>query len=1508
MTAVARFLAIIIALVFLAGCNDTAQPETSQYASMDEAELLNELDKHLSEVQAIVSRGNESGVGDGYELWVEISRALEAKGYEWQPDDSRVSEFLAAASVYLVYFEQNIEDTESIERLQDYLLQERDRLAVLTGGNELVRSADSRASEKPTESLPLRSPPIIARGCPDDGSRPCGGGDDDDDDDDSGGGGCDFSCKVGKLKSKISNAFNGAADRIRNGVSNAVNLAKSAITSAYNAITGRDNEEEENVEVAKDCNSCSENPIEYPTGTKITYALDADLGFLRIERKHRISQKSDWSLGKGWHFSLDSRVILGVSPDMSSVISTAQATVSNLEAEVASVDSEINFYQTNYVGEPGYSSSTVQSQIANIVSQLKAQRNRIIHTPEQSSDPLVEARVLLSELQQRKSIANSRRSLNSVSVDSGFADEAEIGNDRIKWVSPGGSRFVFNDDADSGTVTPTGGHSNQLERTSTGYRVRTSSSVIYEYDQYGLLVRVISETGEEISIERDSEHRAVVVVDQDGRSWNLEYNGQDHLVRVTGPANRHLSLAYDGQGRLVSADGFDGTIDQYRYGYSANPLVITARTDGEGNRSEYQFSEQNGRTVITRQDDPADNSWSYQYFPEQNKTLMTNRRGLVTHNFYNEDYKPTETQYGSYGSKVFSYDASGNLIAQYNELNEATTYTYDQLGQVLTLTDATGRTTILDRDADGLIVGQVDSAGNATQFIRDLNGKIIRVELPDGSSISQSWTDGKLSRRVDQDGNVTEWEYDSHGCPARIDYYGQQVGDSDDAFQKMENDAICRVQTVTEGGAATPESEWRTTEYFYYDAENGRDLDQPVRIVDPSGREARYEYNGNSQLVYQRDFSGVETYYSYTPRQNLASKIIAMPDPADAGDVIEYHYSYEYDAEENLIRAEHPGDIIWLYEYDARNRLVRSEIEGTDVVRTVSYDAAGRAIAENDNAGGLYQYSYFADGQVQSQTNPLGNVRSFGYDARGDLASISDSARSAEVARYERDSLGRVTAVTGGNGHVQRLDLNGRGLPVTRYQPDSYEPRYQHQYDWRGQMVVTSDAEGGQLVQEMNAFGEVIRVEDSEGGVVDREYDALGRKVLEVSPSGQLSTWDYDQQADRLVVTQEDRDPSFSSINSERSRISVKTYDLMGRLIEYQDAEEQLWTFSYNELGLLATTTNPDGSQVVNEYDEAGQLLVETQVAAPGDYSDDRETTYERDGAGRVVAVRKPNYPSGTADRVQYNGLGLPVSVTQADLMRVDYDYDGAGRRIAAYHPGNLNEYWTYDANDNLTDYTDQDGYRWQFNYNADNQRSWSFDPVAVAQGMAYPGGLGTNTHYDAVGRVVGSTDPLGNTTEWRRDSVGRVTAQLDAYGAPVVYQRDEAGRIVAQTDRTGATTSYGYNAFGDVEQMTDALGNTTAVTYDQLGRQQSTVDAMGYSRHWDYNHRSQVTAETDPFGRTTAQSYNSFGNLTAVARPGPNGTITSRYEWRANTATTAGAWSPSGATLEPMVSNRLTI
>jgi len=1213
------------------------------------------------------------------------------------------------------------------------------------------------------------------------------------------------------------------------------------------------------------------NPVDLTTGSKLVEKSDLEsyYGLLEISRNHKLANLSSWSLGKGWFSSLDSRVILGVDLSITQVIEDYELAIANYLAAIASIDTSIAEFEASHVAGP-----KTAAAVAGFVAQmeaLKAPYNLKIATIKND---------ILPNLRAEESISNTNHYRNLQAVDQNYLTEEQFGIESIKWIDPSGSRYTFNDDGSSILVGKRA-NSHKLEKLADGYRVTTKDR-IYTYALSGLLTSLEDKFGHSVELIRDSQQVITRLITNSGLEFGVEYiSGK--ITTITDPVSRSLRYDYDYLGRLVTVTHFDGHTESYDYDFNGDNLAITAVIDGEGNKKENHYKLQAGNTVVDYQEDEIGKQRHYDYQFGSNKATYTDRREFQNEMTYDPVLKRPTVSEGAFGIVLTNLDNKGRVLTRTNELFETVEYTYTDLGQIETQT-VEGRTTTYFYDQDR-IVTITDNLGNITTYQRDENGQIDKILFPNGTEIDENWVDGLIQQRIDQDGNVTEWLYDEYGYPERIDYFGTIKGDNDDSYQAFDYDAAGRILWVVEGGANTDASTERKTEYFYYDEVTQRDMDKPVLIIDPLGRIATFTYDGNNNVLEHVDFSGIKTTYTYSPRRLVNTKTISMPDPDDSTKVVNYVYHYGYDAEENLETAIHPGGIVWKYSYDARGNLLHSWIESNpEVMQSYTYDLAGRKQTENDHLNGIYSYTYFADGQLESVTNPLGNVQTYNYDYRGDLDSVYDAEVGKYVVDYTRNELGQITATQDGNGHIHSVALNNRGQVEDIFVPNSsWQKRIDQTLDWRGKPVAIADVEGGLVNLQYNDFGELVSSTDTEGATITRDYDALGRLVYEINAAGLITIRDFDQQLNKLVVTETQMDPTMSVVRNDHTRISVKTYDLMGHLIHFKDALHQEWSFEYNIRGLLEKTVNPDGTQIINTYDAAGQLDTTTQTALASDNVPDRVTDYLFDYKGRLLRERLPHMAASQFNRYEYNGLGQIDLVTMVNYAQTDYQYDSAGRLTNIYYPENLSESWAYDANHNRIAHIDRDGYRWKYDYTADNQLKHSWDPVSVENYRSYS----TERTYDLLGRFTGIIDGKNQQQTITLDSMGRKDYITDGEGKITDFVVDAAGRVIAVTDANNVTTHYFYNAFGDLEWQEDANGNKTWFAHDLIGRRTQQTNVQNQTTNWDYNSRNQVTASTELFGtaqaRTTDQQYNSFGNLESVTRQGDFGPVTAHYDWRAD-------------------------
>ena len=187
---------------------------------------------------------------------------------------------------------------------------------------------------------------------------------------------------------------------------------------------------------------------------------------------------------------------------------------------------------------------------------------------------------------------------------------------------------------------------------------------------------------------------------------------------------------------------------------------------------------------------------------------------------------------------------------------------------------------------------------------------------------------------------------------------------------------------------------------------------QLIFYEDGNGNQTRYQYDEKGLPESVRDKEGRVRSRKYDLAGNVAAEIFP------SGEAV----SYEYDRENRLKKAERTAEggkktgTVVGYAYDLAGNLLKVEAgDGKKVLSVISYeyDALNRVVAVTDPAGGktLYGYDRYS-GRVSSITNPMGNWKSYCYDAAGELTEETDIKGNA--TRYTYDILGKLTSVTDG--------------------------------------------------------------------------------------------------------------------------------------------------------------------------------------------------------------------------------------------------------------------------------------------------------------------------------------------------------------------------------------------------------------------------------------------------------------------------------------------------------------
>jgi RHS repeat-associated protein len=376
------------------------------------------------------------------------------------------------------------------------------------------------------------------------------------------------------------------------------------------------------------------------------------------------------------------------------------------------------------------------------------------------------------------------------------------------------------------------------------------------------------------------------------------------------------------------------------------------------------------------------------------------------------------------------------------------------------------------------------------------------------------------------------------------------------------------------------------------------------------------------------------------------------------------------------------------------------------------------------------------------------------------------------------------------------------------------------------------------------------------GGTVTRTttigYDAAGRETSQgISTTGSAGT--------SIPTTTTTYDTGtglpYQTHTTSPSQTVTRSYDSLGRLISYTDADANTSTYTYDLLNRPGTVYDGKGTTTYT-YDDYGTenrgLLTSVSDSLVGTF----HATYNADGQlstqiapGGLTATTSYDpageptnlkYSKGTgfwpSSPATYNIHGERVAMT-SDLWIYNYTYDPAGRLTNTYEQnifGCQNRLYAFDADTNRTALTTTVGVTW-------NSNPANCPPTTT--------GTTTNYSYDSADRITG--------TGYTYDSLGRTTA------------------VSATDSPSGHATTLSYFTNDLVNTITS---NSASLTYNlDPGRRVrtwiSSADSQIHTNHYTGDTDSPAwTAETTG-GSTWTRDLGAFAGLAATTNQA--GTIT---------------------------------
>jgi RHS repeat-associated protein len=407
-------------------------------------------------------------------------------------------------------------------------------------------------------------------------------------------------------------------------------------------------------------------------------------------------------------------------------------------------------------------------------------------------------------------------------------------------------------------------------------------------------------------------------------------------------------------------------------------------------------------------------------------------------------------------------------------------------------------------------------------------------------------------------------------------------------------------------------------------------------------------------------------------------------------------------------------------------------------------------------------------------------------------------------------------------------------------------------------------------------YSERLPSESSPVRTVSISYDAAGRPVMRdtegagaaIPPVETLySSTNGRPTREKLVCTE-----SAEACAGFDSQETVTTYDALGRVVAYQDADGNTASSTYDALGHIATFNDGKGTQTYH-YDAATGLLTELEDSQVGTLT----ASYDADGR-----IYRKTYPNGLTAETSIDPAGTPSSLkyiksascgATCNWVSISYDSSVHGETIAevsnidsatyAYDPaGRLKSAQETPAGGACitTDYS----------YDKDSNRTATVTrPAGPGGACSSSGGTSSTLTYDDADRLVGPAMPT-------YDKLGRITALPAQYGGgQVLTSTYYANDVLASQTQGGITNSYGVDALMRHRSRNQANGleGTEIFHYSENGDSPAWTERGNTWARSVVGIGQELVAVTSNDGSTTStvfQLTNLHGDVIATASSNP--------------------------------------
>jgi RHS repeat-associated protein len=722
--------------------------------------------------------------------------------------------------------------------------------------------------------------------------------------------------------------------------------------------------------------------------------------------------------------------------------------------------------------------------------------------------------------------------------------------------------------------------------------------------------------------------------------------------------------------------------------------------------------------------------------------------------------------------------------------------------------------TKLEFNNSGQLTKETDRNGNAVTLTYNGKGQLEKAMDAAGRELVFEYTEGQVTSVKDPMGHTVKYAYSAKNL-ASVTLPGEAK-----ARWQFEYNGSHQLTKLTEGSNKTP----TTTTYK---------LSRVVSQADPLGREYKWKYLGKPTTETKiNEPNGAET-VDHVNSEGEPTKI-TRASGTEIASTTEYGYNSSFDQ----TSMKDPNGHTTEYGYNSNDKTsekdpegdeTKWEYDGTHDVKTIT-TPKGEKTTITRNANGDPEvierpapksetqkttYKYAANGDVESETDELGQTTTYTYDKYGDRESETDPEKNKRTWEYNKDS--QETAEVSPRGNVE-------GAKASEYTTKT-------ERDELGRPTKVTDPLGHVTEYKYNANGDLEAVTDGNKNITKYTDDEDNEQTKVEEPKATIETG---YNAEGNVISHTDGNKH----TTEYKR------NLLGEVTEEINPLERKTKKTYDAAGNLKTVEDPEKNTTTNGYDSANRLIeVKYSTGKPA------TVTYEYDKDGNVTKMK-----DGTGEtKKTYDELDRLTESKNGHGSIVKYEYNLENEPTKITYPNEKAVTRAYDKDSRLEKVTDWNSKATTFSYDPDSDLTATIFPAETKNEDK-----NTYNNADQMSEVkmMEGTETTVASLSYTRDGDGQVKTAASKglpSGEATEFTNDEDNRLTK-----ASATEYKYDAANNPTKI-----GATEYTYNK-GDELETGTNLTYT----YNEDGRRTKTKPSTGPATTYGYDQAGNLTTVERP----------------------------------------